>query len=540
MTRSKRTGLLLFFVFLVLAFRLRQEDLEFVVEPDFSWTLIEIWKNFFSTFDISLLPQTAPYVYLDGQFIAYGAFDGLLRLASSHIVALRSYFPNDLSYALGAALLANILAYAAACTIFYAAMYRLTGYISISVLMAIGLFLAPQMVEINMGRVDFLVTFPLMVIFYCSCVLAIGQERKRHAVVLGLALAFAATIKLNGLFLGVFPAIAALAAFRFTTIKQLVFFAAISFASFLPAYLLLMLRYFYQLTPLGIMQHYKDSVAQVSAWSWLTVGASRLYYNIDLMMGHGTAFIVLYLACAAATLVIAIVHRSRPAIFLALLFAVLSVAAAAASLKYQRGGYHLLPVFFAVVGFGAARLLSSSAHRLVKIAAIAVGGFAFASGIFYSSGIYATAVAKRKSEIIGIQLLKREPRDWLRSHVPPGTTICTQTDSSWTLPPLDGFHVTDGPLAIAYLDPAALATSAPPGLEEVRMKCPIVMTSDSHRNFYRNIFNLITKRAPADAAAKWDAFFAALNERYPPTVFRSPVALRVKVKEIYLNDLRDK
>jgi hypothetical protein len=533
MTRSKWTGLLLFLVFLVLAFRLRQADLEFLVEPDFSWQLIEIWRNFFSTFDTGLLPKTAPYVYLDGQFIAYSVFDGLLRLAAGEIAALRSYFPNDLSYALGAALLANILAYAAACTIFYAAIYRLTGYISISVLMAIGLFLAPQMVEINMGRVDFLVTLPLMVIFYCSCVLAIGQQRKRHAVALGLALAFAATIKINGLFLGVFPAMAALAVFRLTTFKRLVFFAAISFAVFLPAYVFLMMRYFYWLTPLEILQHYRDSVAQVSAWNSLSGGVSRFYYNIDLMTGHGTAFIILYLACAAATTLVAIRRRSRPAIFLALSFVVLG-AAAAASLKYSRGGYHLLPVFFAVVGFSAARLLDSSAHRLVKIAALSVGGFAFASGIFYSSGIYASAVANRKSETLGIQLLKREPRDWLRSHVPPGTTICTQTDSSWALPPLDGFHATEEPLAIAYLDPAALATSAPPSLEDVRKRCPVIMTSD----FHRDSFHSITKRVSTEAAARWEAFFAALNERYPPTVFRSPVALGAK--EIYLNDLRDK
>jgi hypothetical protein len=252
------------------------------------------------------------------------------------------------------------------------------------------------------------------------------------------------------------------------------------------------------------------------------------------MMAHGAAFVVLYLACAAATLLVAIIYRSRPAIFLALSFVVLSAAAAAASLKYGRGGYHLLPVFFAVIGFSAARILDSSAHRLVKIAAISVGGFIFASSIFHSSRIYATAVSSRKSEAIGIQLLKREPRDWLRSHVPPGTTICTQIDSSWTLPPLDGFHATDDPLAIAYLDPAALATSVPPSLEEVRQKCPLVMTSD----FHRNAFNSIMKRASADAAAKWEEFFAALNERYPPTVFRSPVAL--SAKEIYLNDLRDK
>jgi hypothetical protein len=109
------------------------------------------------------------------------------------------HFPNDLSYALGAALLTNILAYAGACTIFFAATYRLIGRVWLAAPLAIGLFLAPQMLDINVGRVDFLITLPLMIVFYCSCLLALGKERGRHALVLGAALALIATFKINGL-----------------------------------------------------------------------------------------------------------------------------------------------------------------------------------------------------------------------------------------------------------------------------------------------------------------------------------------------------
>jgi hypothetical protein len=532
MTRSKWTGLLLFVIFLIVAFRLRQRDLEFSIDSDFNWQIIENWKDFFLTFDTDLLPKPGPSAYLDGQFIAYSAFDGLLRLVGNEIASLRSYFPNDLSYTLGAALLANILAYAAACTIFYTAMYRLTRTISISVLTATALFLAPQMVEINMTRVDFLNTFPLMVIFYCSCVLAIEEERPRHAIALGLALAFAATIKLNGLFFVVFPAFAALAAFRFTTIKRLALFVAISLIAFLPAYIFLMMRYFYYLTPVEIFQHYMDSAAMVREWNSLLTGP-WYYYNIDLMIGHGSWVVVLYLACAAIVIFIAISQRLRPAIFLALSFTALS-AAASVSVKYSHSGYHLLPVFFAVIGFTAAKLLAWSPSRLVRLAVVTVGATAFASDIVHSNEIYAAAVAKRTSEAKDIQLLKREPRDWLRSHIPPGTTLCIQTDSAWTLPPLEGFRVTEEPLAIPYLDPLALAKSAPPSLENVKKNCPIIMTSDLERNSY----HLIMKRASTDADAKWEAFFATLHKRYPPTVFSSSVAERVK--EVYINDLRDK
>jgi hypothetical protein len=172
----------------------------------------------------------------------YAITDAGLRGLANHIEFLRQFFPNDLSFAFGAALLANIVSYAAACVIFFAACYHLTRRLLIAALSAIGLFFTPQMLDINIGRVDFLNILPLMAIFYCSCMLALGRQTRAHAVALGAALAFAATIKINGPFFAIFPAFAALTSLRLerAAIIRLVSFTGLSVVSFLPVFAVLL------------------------------------------------------------------------------------------------------------------------------------------------------------------------------------------------------------------------------------------------------------------------------------------------------------
>lgn len=531
-SRAKWTGVLLFFFFLALALRLRQRDFEFVVEPDFYWPLVETWRDFFATFDPQHLPRPTPHVYLDGQFILYGIVDGLLRIAATGLSVIRGYFPDKAAYALGSAMLTNIACYAAACTIFYAAMFRLTGGILISALMAAGLFFAPQMLDINIGRVDFLIMLPLMVIFFCSCVIAVGAERSRHALLLGVATGFAAVIKVNGMFFGIFPAMAVIATFRpdRASVRRLTRFTALSLVAFALTYLVLMGRFLYHLTIPEIAGFYAAAIEEVRIWAPL-MGGPRWYYNIELMSGHGVWFIVLYLASAVAVLLVAIRYRSRPAIFLVLLFVVLSIAGAVAP-KYERGGYHLLPVIFAMIGFAAAALRNPSIPAPFRVSGILIGGVIFAVSLSGSFERYQGVVAQRRSESTGIQLLKREPRDWLKSHVAPGTTICIQTASQWSLPPMDGFRLINGPLALPYLDAAALSKTYPSGLDEVRKDCPLIVISDYHRRIY----GALLEQASPETAAKWKSFFAALDERYPPVVFSSPAA--IYTQQVIINDLR--
>lgn len=526
--RAQIVGGLLFVTFFVLAFQLRQRDIEFLIEPDFGWQIIETWRNFFSTFDPAILPRPRPYVYLDGQFIAYGLTDAALRWIVGKLISLRPAFPNDTSYALGAALLTNTVAYATASTIFFFSIVRLTRNLAIATVTALGFFLAPQMIEINIARVDFLNALPISVIFYCSCVLAISQERKRHAIALGAAMGLTASLKVNGLFFGVIPACAALAAFNTRKLAHLAVFVVISLATFSLAYFSLMGRFFYYLTPSEIIQHYLDTIELVRPWGAL-LAQSPVYYNIGLMMGHGSAFIILYLFCAVATIVIAIRQRSGASIFLSLCFVTLSIAGMA-SLKYTRGGYHLLPVFFAVTAFMASEILRSSLSHLSKISIVAIGAAVFATGLTNAAAVYSGVVVQRKEETVALQALKRKPREWLVSHFPPGTRICVQTDSVWALPDLDGFVPIDGPLALPYLDAKALSHAAPPNLDEARHYCRIVVTSDYHRTIYGDLL----LRASPENAAKWSHFFDTLNERFPPVVFSSPIG--IYAKEIYIND----
>jgi hypothetical protein len=531
---ARLTGGVLFFAFFILAFRLRQRDLEFMIEPDFNWQLVEAWRSFLVTLDPGHLPIPFPDVYLDGQFIIYALVDVGLRRLVGLAPSLRVHFPNDLSHALGAALLTNILAYAGACTIFFAATYRLIGRVWLAAPLAIGLFLAPQMLDINIGRVDFLITLPLMIVFYCSCLLALGKERRRHALVLGAALALIATCKINGLFISIFPAFAAMTIFRVNrnVIARLAVFIFVSLVAFVIVYILLMGRYFYYLSLPEIIQNYRACAALLLAWA-PTMNGPNFYYNIDLMLGAGWPFVGLYLLCASITIGIAVTQRRPAFIFLSICFVGLSIIGVFTP-KYQRGGYHLLPVSFAMIALAVDALAAWPRRRQVTFALAMVGGLAFAATVATSFAKYLVVVAEREKEPVGLQNLKRAPRDWLRSHVAAETTVCIQNDSIWTLPPLDGFKVVYGPLALPYLDSAALAHTMPPDLGSLANQCPFVVTSDWHRAYYRGLM----VGASQETADKWDSFFRSLDDRYPPVIFSSPVAMYSK--SIFVNDLRGK
>jgi hypothetical protein len=375
------------------------------------------------------------------------------------------------------------------------------------------------MLDINIGRVDFLITLPLMIVFYCSCLLALGKERRRHALALGAALAFIATIKINGLFIGVLPAFAAMTIFRVdrNAIARLAVFITVSLATFVIVYILLMGRYLYYLTLPEIIQNYRASAALLMEWT-LTLSGPKFYYNLDLMLGAGWPFVVLYLFSALITICIAITQRRPAFIFLSICFVGLSIAGVFTP-KYPRGGYHLLPVSFAMIALAVDALAAWPGRRHVTFAFAMVGGAAFAATVATSFAKYQVVVEQRKSEPIGLQHLRRAPRDWLQSHVAAGTTVCIQTDSEWTLPPLDGFTVINGPLALPYLDSAALARTMPPDLGSLAKQCPLVVTSDWHLALYRSFM----VRASQETAEKWDSFFGSLNDRYPPVIFSSPV-----------------
>jgi hypothetical protein len=538
---TKTVGASLFCIFFALALRLRQRDLEFLIQPDFNWYLVESWRSFLSTLDPSRLPPPYPYVYLDGQFIVYAIADATLREIVSKVGFLRPIFVNDISFALGAALVTNIIAYAAACVTFFAACYQLTGRLIIAIIAAGCFFLTPEMLAIDIGRADFLNVLPLMGVFYCSCMLALGREREVHAVILGIALAFLATIKINGPFFGVFPALAAVATFkpRRIVLIRLTWFIALSMLSFAFMLVVLMWRYLYFLSLTGLVENYISSIGLQAQWSWLLTN-SPFYYNIEVLQGSGWPFIGLYVCSFAWVLRVAIYRTEPAAIFLSLCLIVLSLTGMLAP-KYPRGGYHMLPVFFSLIAFAVTEFIEFQ-NRFARFGAVSIAALGFVATLIASIASYQMVIADRIEERIEVQDLKRTPRNWLRAHVPADTTICVEVDSTWSLPPLDDFKVVYGPLDLPYLDRNALAHFEPPSIVGLKHVCPVIVTS----GFHRALFNMELGQIAPATQAKWQSFFKELDDRYPTKVFSTPEPIDVgrqdespvPIKRVYINDLR--
>jgi hypothetical protein len=529
---ARLTGFGLFVAFCILCWPLRQRDLEFGIEADFAWQMMERYRLLLENhFSMANLPAPWPHVYMDGQYIVYSLANWLLRWLTETFSSLGPSFPNDLSFALGAALLFNAISYAAACAIFFAAMIRLRTGVILSAILAVSLFLAPQMTAINLVRVDYLNTLPIAVIFYCSCVLAMGEARLRHAVLLGAALAYAANLKINGLFLGIFPVCAAIAVVK-RPVKPLLIFVGTSLAAFIVVYRLFAWRLFYYFNLSGIWNHYRKTIDLITPWGSTNESAGPSYYNIALMAGHGSLFIALYLAAAAFTVLRAVQTRNSVALFLSVLFVALSISGILSPLRHLRGGYHMLPVFFAVIGFAAGELYRLHVWAPLKIAVTAAGSIAIASGLFFSWDAYAKVIHRRTAEVAGIDALLRKPANWLSAKLPPNSRVCIQIDSGWTLPPLDGYQIDQKALFLPYLDSSALAKTTPPTVGSLKQACDVVVTSDMHRRMYRDLL----QKASVENSKRWDSFFDQLDTTYPAIVFGSNVP--VYGYEIRINDLR--
>ena len=519
--RAKSLGIGLFALFLVLIWQLRERDLEFIFEADFWPDMIEAWRRFFAGGDASVLPPPIPHPYLDGQFIFYALVASILRALVFVFPSLSTAFPNDASYNLGAAILGNMLAYAIACTLFYAALVRLTGQIAIAVILAIGLFLAPQLIQISIVRVDYLITLPLMAAFYCAVVIVQGHDRLHHGTFLGLSLGFIATLKLNGLFFVILAVLAGISVLgrKRRDIIRVARLTVVIGAAFVLAYAAFMGRYLYYLTPVELVDLYRKTIELLRAWESLPATTSPVYYNVDLMLSHGPEFIALYLASAAAVIWLAVTRRTPELVFLALGLVVFSIAGTVVY-KHVRGGYHLLPFFFAAIGVAAAAVLRMRTPLAARLGILSIGVLALASSVARSWMVYEQRAAEMEARPAAIEAVKRAPRQWLANNVEAGATACIHRNSQWTIPPMAGLGIEldATPFNFPYLEPAAMARMEPPDLDRLPVLCDLIILGEWHVSFYDQQMHAI---AP-ELAQRWRSFYRELGERYPPKVFFHP------------------
>ena len=509
--------MILFVVGVFLLSRLGQSDFAFPLDSDFRSIEMAEWRNFFSNF--TPLSKPRAYVYLDGQLIINGLVGVGLRAVASAIRPLREWFPNNDAYGVASALIVNIASYAAACVLLYASMLRAGANVPIAAAAAVAMLLSPQILNVELLRQDFLIALPMMAVFYCSVVLARGKEQTRHAVVLGLALGLLATLKLTGPMFGILPV------FALTTRPREVWaarwpmlrFIGVALAVFAAVYVLLMGRFVYYFTLAEWLSLYPTGVSQLTAWSEMLPWEFSLFYNIDLVRGHGTEFIILYVTCTLVLAIVAIRERDGTAAFLVLSLVVYSIYSAQ-TMKYNRGGYHLIPLFIAVIAYSAAWLWRGRRLPALRHLLLATIALVMASSLSKSYANYNRRVLAVQESSASIGDLWRPALRWLQSNVNPADRLCIEIFSEWTLPVLGMLRQTKyGPFDHPFTSSERLSRHEPPDDDRLRGECDFLAIE----NFHQVGTQTRRRQANPQNAERWAAYFRDLPDRFPRVRFQT-------------------
>lgn len=496
---------------------------EFSMEPDFQYAQIEQFRRFFHSPHMSYLTKPFPYSYFDGFAIPAALVANLLEALSSVSSTLRTYLPTDQSCTIAAVVLVSIVSYAGATTLFFATVFEMTHDIVIAVPLTIAFYLAPQMLAINIVRVDYAMMFFVVLSLYVGVRLALDRVGIRSGVALGAGLAVAAAIKNNGPMFGLFPLLAILLRSPFqplATLRRHRRFIASSLAAFVVVFALFMFRYWHYLRFQELLQLYPESLKVFLAWKDIYVAdpidadGRWGYYNLFLLRPHGLEFVALEVISVLALTVVAVIKPSR-LVWLFVVSLALFYLAGVASLKYQRGGYHMLPIIYGAIGLLLFEIMQSRLRGGFRIALVAAVMVALTSSIVRSARFFGDVAAREAAVEQTIEDLWIAPRKWIAANYPAGGIACVEKSSQWALPPRRDLKVTlsEAVLDVPYTVQSRADVFMPPTFDAVEKACEFMMLDNLHLNAS------ITYSHVARTQQAWRRFYSELAKRYPPVQF---------------------
>ncbi len=506
-----------------------------VFDPDLRIDEILAYHGLFADGSLRHLTPPAPNVYFEGHSFIYGL--GLhLYQAACGLLGLK---PPLREAAIATVGIVGSLAHVAATVVFYATVRRLTQNNVTAILLAAFFGLSPQILNIDLIRIDRLMILPLVVVMHVCILIARREATRRDGILLGIAMAVLSATKISGAFFGVMPVLAAaivLAQDRDVARAYLRRLAAASLTAGVPVLAILMVRHLlhWRQFPAGLAEGY----AMQMKWTSVLPSTPRLYYNIDLFAGYGTAFLLLVAAAVAVVAVRAIAERDATALWLLVCLALFS-AAGVAVFKYDRGGYHLVPLYLFALAIMIRTAMDLAGGRLhlprLRREAL-VGLFVLAVPAVTLGRSYASQTHQALLRDISVQQTRLASRDWILANFSAGERICMMTSSQWANPQLagHGFQVTTAPLDIPYLDGAAMADYVAPRLDQLRAACDAVVLNDLHNTVYLNNFST---RGYTSRRAEWDRLLGDLERVYPAKIFQGAVTSYF-VSRVEIYDLR--
>ena len=506
-----------------------------VFDPDLRIDDILVYHAFFAGGGWSLLTPPAPNVYFEGHSFIYGLalhlYQGLAGLVGAH--------PPLREAAIATVSIIGALAHVAATTVFFAAVRRLTESAVPALALTLLFGLSPQILAIDLIRIDRLMILPLMVILYISVLITRREAVTRHGVLLGVASAVLAATKISGALFTVLPVLAAAIVIildKSRAIPRVRRVAAAACSAGIPVLLVLMIRHvlhWERFIP-GLAEGY----AMQMKWTTVLPSTPLLYYNIDLFAGYGGVFLVLVALSILAVAARGFADRDATSLWLLISLGLFS-AAGMAVFKYDRGGYHLVPLYLFALAISvrcAMDVFARRIHRRRRLGELSAAAAVLIFPVAAVSQTYVAQAADARAREASVIHTRMDARDWIVARFKPGERICMMTSSQWANPPLagKGFQVTTAPLDILYLDGAAMADYAPPSLAQLRAACDGLVLNDLHNTVYLNNF---TSRGYAQRRAEWDRLLADLRAAHPPQIFDGGISAFF-VSKVEVLDLR--
>jgi hypothetical protein len=487
-----------------------------ILEPDMPLADIKLYFDVLS--GAAALPPSPPNVYFEGHSLIYAL---VMR-----IWALVAGAPADFDAAAGATInIVNAVTHALATMVVFAAVRRLVSSAAVALILTALFAIAPQVVDIDLVRIDRFMLLPLAVILHESVRIARGDPGR--GIALGAALAVIAATKVTGAAFALFPAIAMLIAVRDRAERRrLARMVLVTIASGLPLFALLMIRFV--LHPGTFLAGLAKGYEMQMSWTAIFAYTPRFYYNVDLFMGYGAPFLAL---AFIAFIIVAVRSPKDPAaLWLAVCLAAFS-ALGVAAFKYPRGGYHLVPLYLFAMAIAAQAAAEHFAVRRRAVMAGAAVLLLIPAGVAARGFAQAAHVALARPQSIAAS--RFAARDWIKAHIPAGARICMMSGSQWANPVLKGmgFHVTTQIFDFPYLDRATMADFIPPRMDQVRAACDAIVFNDLHKNAYVGNFRTF---GADDRLKEWQALFADLARDFPPKVFTAATpAYYVSQVEVY-------
>jgi hypothetical protein len=471
-------------------------------------------------FHFDRLPEldiTPPY--LDGQYLIYAGASFITDLLiKCHLIGV-TVLPTDQSIVIYSIRHTNAISEVGASALIFLSARQLLRSLPVATLTGVLFALSPQMLHIDLLRIDHLILFLLCSVIYFSLSICDSNHNRALGICLGLVLGALICTKITSIAFALPAALAVGHAVRrgnlFTCIACLTAgFTTICLLSF---------RYLDHAS--AIASNFAGKVHDVNRWKAVIPTKPYTYYSWEQFSPQGHWFVI---TCSIAIVIGAYcwIRIPRPDMAVLLISLFVYSALGIPTLKYERGGYHLIPfILLAVVG--SARYCTSLFKRkqgpfVNRVLPLSICFLCFLPATSRCLTDYRRNrldVTRREESVLET---RSAPREWMSAHVRAGARIEILVASDWANPPIQdlGYDIRATLFNFPYLDKVKSALFLPPSFRDLESSCDVVLFNDFHKSIFLHF--LRDELDLPDVATRWEAFYRDLALRYPPVTFTSP------------------